>query len=148
MKNMTLKGRGITGGIAEGEALVTGEAFSFAHGLDPVTGELTDAEIRDWVGQNAKGKVLVFPYGKGSSLGGLYICQAANRGNAPAAVINVKTDPVIAVGFLLCGILYQQRIPVVDSLEKNPIEAIRTGDRIRVDADRGTVEIIEPTTPG
>ena len=142
MDKVILKGRGITGGTAEGDALVTDMAFSFGHGLDTMTGELTDTEIRDWLGQNVKGKVLVFPYGKGTSSGGLYIMQAVKRGNAPAAVINVKTDPICATGFILAEMLYDKKIPIVDQLQQNLTEIIKTGDRVKVDGDRGVVEVI------
>jgi len=142
MDRMTLKGRGITGGLAEAEALVTDMPFSFGHGLDTNTGELIDTEIHDLYGQNVKGKVLVFPYGKGTSSGGLFIMQAIKRGNAPAAVINIKTDPICATGFILAEILYNKKIPVVDQLQQNMAEIIRTGDRVKVDGDRGVVEVI------
>ncbi len=140
MSVIKLKGRSITSGVAEGEAMVTNEALGFSHGLDPTTGQIGDSG-HEWFGKSVKGKVLVFPYGKGSTTGGLYILEAAKRGNAPAAVINVETDPVIAAGFILVKILYDEKIPVIDRLEQNPIKLIKTGDRVKVDADNGVVEI-------
>ena len=140
MNKTTIKGRGITSGVAEGEAMVTSEPFGFSHGLEPNTGRISD-EGHEWVGQNVKAKVLVFPYGKGSTSGGLYILEAAKQGNTPAAVVNVETEPVIAAGFIMTEILYNKKIPVVDRLEQNPIEVIRTGDWVKVDADKGIIEI-------
>lgn len=140
MNKVTLKGRSITSGIAEGEAMVTSEPFGFANCVDPTTGTIFD-KSHEWLGRNVRVKVLVFPYGKGSSSGGLYILEAVKRGNAPAAVITLETDPVIAAGFIMAEILYDKKIPVIDKLERNPIEVIKTGDRVKVDANNGIIEI-------
>ena len=139
MKKIAFKGRGITGGIAEGEAMVSQQAFGFSHGLEPDTGRISD-ESHEWQGKNVRGKVLVFPFGKGSTSGGLYILEAVKLGNAPAAVINLEVDPVTAGGFIIAKILYGIEIPVIDRVTPDPIKAIKTGDRVRVDASQGTIE--------
>ena len=59
----------------------------------------------------------------------------AKRKTAPAAMINVESEPIIAVG---AAIGY---IPLMDRLEKNPLEVIATGDHVKMDGDRGIVEI-------
>ena len=142
MKNkIIMKGRKINGGLAEGKALVTKLPFGFTHGVDPVTGEITDVR-HDLRGENLRGKVLVFPYGKSSSSGGLYILEAARCGNAPAALINVETEPVIGAGFIMADLIYNKKIPVIDRLDQNPTEVIKTGDYVKVDGDKGTVEVI------
>lgn len=140
--NIKIKGRSISRGIGEGEAMVTGQPLGFSHGLDPTTGQVSD-HSHEWLGNSIKGKVLVFPYGKGSATGGLYILEAIKQGNAPAAVINLETDPVIAAGFILADVIYDVEIPVIDRLEKNPIEFIKTGDWIRVNANVGFIEICQ-----
>jgi len=63
-----MKGRGVAPGRAEGEAVVSRRPFMFAHGIDPGTGDVTDVRS-DIAGRNLKGKVLVFPSGKGSTTG-------------------------------------------------------------------------------
>jgi len=140
METITLEGRNITGGVAEGEALVTNQTFGFSHGIEPTTGRISD-EMHEWLGKNVKGKVLIFPYGKGSVTGGLWVLEAARLDNAPAAVINLEVEPVIAAGFIMAKLLYNKEVPVVDHLEKNPIELIKTGDWVRVDADNSIVYI-------
>jgi uncharacterized protein len=142
MQNINLKGRGITGGVIEGEAIVSREPMSFSHGLDPNTGKVTDSS-HEWLGKDIRGKVMVFPYGKGSTTGSLYILEAAKRGNVPAAVINLETDPVIAGGFILASVFYDKQIPVIDRLEQNPIEIIKNGDWVKVDGNTGTVEVVQ-----
>lgn len=141
MAELTLKGRAITKGVAEGEALVTKSFFGFTHGVDPKTGEITD-ERHEWRGQNMKGKVLVFPFGKSSSSGGLWILETARCGNAPAAIINVEAEPIIGTGCLMAAMFYDKAIPLVDRLDQHPCEVIKTGDYVRVDADKGVVEVL------
>lgn len=139
---IVLKGRGIAGGVAEGEALVTHQFFGFTHGVEPTTGRISDVR-HEWVGQNMKGKVLVFPYGKSSTSGGLFILETVRCGNAPAAVINIETEMVIGAGFIMAKILYKKEIPVVDRLNQNPLEVIKSGDYVKVDANKGLVEVIK-----
>lgn len=142
-EKLVLTGRGITAGVAEGEAIVSKESFGFTHGLEPSTGQVVDKR-HEWMGRNVKGKVLVFPSGKSSTTGGQFICEAIRLGNAPAAIVNVETEPVIGAGFILANILYNKDVPVVDRLDRNPVEVIKTGDWVRVDADNGIVKVIKP----
>lgn len=139
-KKIILKGRKINGGVAEGTALVTKHPFGFTHGVDPLTGDITDVR-HDLKGKNIKDKILVFPYGKSSSTGGLYILETTRCGNAPAALINVETEPVIGAGFIMADLIYNKKIPVIDHLDQDPTETIRTGDYLKVDGDRGIVEV-------
>jgi predicted aconitase with swiveling domain len=135
-----LKGRGLVGGIGEGEAYVTLFPFGFTHGVRPATGEVCD-ERHEWRGLNVKKKVLVFPFGKSSSSGAIWILETVRAGNAPAAIINVEAEPIIGAGCLLAGILYGRPIPLIDRMDKNPCKVIRGGDYVRVDARKGVVEI-------
>lgn len=135
-----LRGRSITRGVAEGKAMVTRQFFGFTHGVEPFTGTVCD-ERHEWLGQNIKGKVLVFPYGKSSSSGGLFILETIRSGNAPAALINREVEPVIGAGFIMAKIFYNREIPAMDRFDQDPLEIIENGDFIRVDADHGIVEI-------
>jgi uncharacterized protein len=141
MDKIILKGRGLTNGVVEGEALVTTQSFGFSHGVDPTTGKIGD-ERHELRGQSLKGKVFVFPYCKGSSTNGLFILELVRCGNAPAAVINIDTEPSTGAGFIMGEIFYKKTVPIVDHLDKNPTEVIQTGDWVRVDAAKGTVEVI------
>ena len=141
MSRIILKGRGITSGVAEGEALVADQPFGFSHGVDPATGQVEDRR-HPWLGRNVKDRVLVFPCGKSSTSGGLFILEMARCGNAPAAVINLDTEPVIGAGFIMAEVFYNKVVPVVDSLDRDPFQLIKDGDWVRVDADRGIVEVL------
>jgi predicted aconitase with swiveling domain len=134
-----LEGRGITKGKAEGEAVVTREPISFWGGLDRETGEIVDRN-HELAGVNVKGKILVFPTGKGSTGGSRTLYASAKKGTAPAAIINVKAESIIATGAIVAG------IPLVDRLDKDPITTIETGDYVWVDADTGIVLIEKKKT--
>ncbi|PVX27019.1 MAG: hypothetical protein CW716_04470, partial [Candidatus Bathyarchaeum sp.] len=65
---MELKGRIISKGIAEAEALTTTMPISFYGGVDPETSEILE-KGHELQGKQIKGKILVFPNGKGSTVG-------------------------------------------------------------------------------
>jgi len=133
---MILKGRKVMGGIAEGEALVSMDSVSFYGGVDPVTGIIIDPGHSN-KGDNIMGKIFVFPTGKGSTVGSYVIYRMAKLGTAPAAIINVETEAILATGCVISD------IPLVDKLDQDPLKVIKTGMRIRVNADDGTVEILD-----
>ncbi len=127
---MILKGRKVAKGTAEGEALVSTEGISFYGGVDPETGIVAE-KGHPLEGQSVTGKVLVFPTGKGSTVGSYVIYDMSKRGTAPAAIVNKEIETIIAVGAIISG------VPCVDRID---IEKIKNGDRVRVDGDNGTVE--------
>lgn len=133
---MILKGRRVMGGVAEGEALVSSEPVSFYGGVDPVTGCVTEPG-HCCCGENITGKVFVFPTGKGSTVGSYVIYRMKKLGTAPVAIINVETEAILATGCVISD------IPLVDKLDHDPIEVIKTGARVRVRADEGIVEIVD-----
>ena len=139
---VTLRGRGLGGGTAEGEALVTKQFFGFTHGVIPATGEISDVH-HEWRGLNLKGKVIVFPKGKSSSSGGVWILETARCGNLPAAIVNVDAEAITGAGCILAKMAYGKPIPLVDRLDKDPCETIKSGDFVRVNGDTGVVEILK-----
>ncbi len=120
--------------MTEGEALVTRQAITFLGGVDPDTGMVVE-NGHEIEGRSISGKILVFPRGKGSTVGVYTIYGMKKKGTAPAGIINVKSEQVIATGAII------SEIPMLDSLEENPIEAIKTGDRIKINADEGYIEV-------
>jgi predicted aconitase with swiveling domain len=128
---MILKGRKVAKGSAEGEAIVSTEGISFYGGVEPETGKVVEKD-HPLEGQSVKGKVLVFPTGKGSTVGSYALYDMKKRGNAPAAIINKEIETIVAVGAII------SEIPCLDQID---IQKIKNGDRVKVDADKGTVEI-------
>ena len=129
-----LKGRSISKGYAEGEALVCREPVGFNFGIDVANGTITEYN-HELFGRSVKDKILLFPHGKGSTGGSYVVYQLAKNKTGPKAIINMTTETIIAVGAIMGG------IPVIDSLEKNPYDLISDGDHVKVDADQGFVVI-------
>jgi uncharacterized protein len=127
-----LRGRSIHPGCAEGQALVSRMGISFFGGVDPDTGIVVE-KGHDLEGKSVAGKVLVFPTGKGSTVGSYTLYRLRKAGAAPAAILNAECEPITAVGCIIA------EIPCVDRL---PIAEIRDGVRLRVDADHGKVEYL------
>ena len=140
-RGVVLRGRGIIGGIAAGEALVSTQAFMFPHGIDPKNGVIVDKR-HELYGQSIAGKVFVFPFGKGSTSAATWILETVRNNAGPAAIINESTEPIIATGMILAEIFYDKKIPVVDNLERNPLKIIKTGDYVKVDGNKGIVEVV------
>ena len=128
---MKLEGRRIYEGIAEGEAIVTKDAISFYGGVDPDTGEVVEVG-HELEGQSITGKVLVFPTGKGSTVGSYTMYRMMKSSTAPAAIVNEQIDTIIAVGCIISG------IPCVDRIN---IGNIKTGQKLIVNGSEGTVEV-------
>lgn len=124
------RGRVIRPGKAEGEALVSPEPIGFLGGVDPETGWVVEPG-HPLEGQSVAGKILVFPTGKGSTVGSYTLYRLARNGLAPAAIINRESEPIVAIGAIMAD------IPMVDQV---PIEEIRTGQRVLVDGEWVWVE--------
>ena len=129
---MKLLGRKIFSGTVEGEALVSQMGISFYGGVDPHTGVILE-KGHDLEGQSIAGKVLVFPSGKGSTVGSYTLYRLKANSMAPAAVVNAETETITAVGCII------SEIPCVDRIE---IGKLKSGMRLRVDGDAGVVEVV------
>jgi len=131
---MNVKCHKLAKGCGEGEALVSKDPICF-YLVEPKTGVVRE-KGHQLEGRSVAGKVLVFPTGKASSavqMDGL-VKLLINK-NAPNAMIVTDVEPV------LLGSAVLTKIPLVDRLERNPFEAIRSGDFVKVDADRGSVTV-------
>lgn len=123
----------VSSGCASGEALVTREAISFLGNVDPQTGIVIDPG-HELHGRCIAGKVLIFPGGKGSTVGSYVIYQLKKRGVAPVAMINLRSEPIVAVGAIISG------IPLVDRVPQDML-GIKDGVEVVVDADRELIQI-------
>ena len=134
MREIILKGHRVAKGRAQGEALVSHEPISFLVGVDSETGLIIEKN-HELEGVSVTGKILVFPVGKGSTLGSYRLYEMVRCKTQPKGIINVRADPVITVGAIISN------IPMVDNLDGNPMKLIKTGDYVQLDADRGIVKI-------
>jgi len=123
------QGRKIYAGSAEGEALVTKMGISFFGGVDPDSGIIVERG-HELEGQSIAGKILVFPSGKGSTVGSYTLYRLKVNGISPAAIVNAECETITAVGCIIA------EIPCVDHI---PIEQLVSGQIVQVDGDSGIV---------
>ena len=134
----TISGRAVVPGTAEGIALVSQEPLSLWGGLNAQTGEITDRR-HERSGEIVTGRVFVFPQGRGSSTASAVLLESVKAGKAPAAIINARLDPILALGSILADELYHKPVPVI-VLSQVDFDSIREGDYVMIQPD-GTVHI-------
>ncbi|MHA1839650.1 MAG: DUF126 domain-containing protein [Candidatus Ranarchaeia archaeon] len=122
---MKLKGRKIYHGKVEGEALVTKDSISFYGGVDPESGVIVERG-HELEGHAITGKILVFPSGKGSTVGSYVLYQMAKNGKGPKGLILKECEAIVAVGCII------GEIPCIDEID---IGKIASGMHVTIDAD-------------
>jgi len=129
-----IKGHTIKEGCVEGEALVMTMAFSFLGDFDLTTGKVSDLHAQ--AGTIISNKILVFPAGRGSTTGALIGFYAGLFNTGPKGMICREAEPVIAINAVM------NNIPMMDRLEMDPMEHIRTGDWVTLDASNRVVTVV------
>jgi predicted aconitase with swiveling domain len=127
---MDFIGRTIYAGQASGQALVTSHGISFFGGVDPDTGVIVERG-HELEGRSIVGRILVFPSGKGSTVGSYTLYRLKHNGLAPAAIINSECETITAVGCIIA------EIPCVDLV---PIDKLKNGVRITIDGETVMVQ--------
>ena len=141
MREIVIKCVPVSQGISQGDALVTKQPICLYDSLDPKSGRIINRR-HDLYGKNVSGKILIFPRGIGSSTSAATILEASRCNKVPKAIVNLETEPIIAVGAILSGKMYGRTIPIVHRPERNPADLIKTYDLIRVDANHGLIELL------
>jgi len=133
---MKIRGRSISKGIATGKALISKHKISFLGAVDPVRGIIIDKSL-DIYGKSITNRILIFPGGKGSTVGSYVLYQLKKHEKGPHAIINRRADTIVAVGAIIA------EIPAVDSLEIDPIEGelIEEGEEVLVNGTEGYIEL-------
>ena len=127
-----MKGRIISPGKCKGEAIVSRDPIGFYGGVDPKTGIVIEKN-HPLEGKSIKNKILVFPCGKGSTVGSYVIYGLKKNNVSPIGIINEETETIVATGVILAG------IPCIDKVD---IDNIKDGDLIELDADKGIIRIL------
>ena len=127
---MIIKGRIIKEGKVEGEAIVSSEPIGFFGGIEPDTGVVIE-KGHELEGKNIRGKILVFPTGKGSTVGSYILYRLKKNNVAPIGIINEECEPIVAVGAIISD------IPCVDKIK---INKIKTGDKIKIEGENVIIE--------
>ena len=123
--------RPIAKGIAEGSVLVSQEPITFFGGVDPETGTVIEKN-HPLNGQSISGRALVFPTGKGSTVGSYVLYRLARNGKAPKGIVCQEAEPIVAVGAIISD------IPMVDRPEDYQFE---TGQWIHIDGEKGSITV-------
>lgn len=131
---VVLVGHPGVGQIVDGEALVSPEGFSARYDLDRTTGVIS-RESHPLYGRSIAGKVFVCPLAKGGFATSWALLDLKARGLAPVAMLFGWANPVMVQGAVLAG------VALMDQLTPDPMAAIRTGDRVRVDPRSARVEV-------
>jgi len=137
VRKIVIGGRGLVEGYGGGELLVSPEPISFYGGVDPLTGVVREPN-HPLEGKSIAGKILVFPRGKGSTVGSYVLLSLKDRGKAPAGIVNIRSEPIIIVGCVLA------EVPLMDRPDKNPLEVLKSGmwGRITVQGRKARLEVI------
>lgn len=133
--SIIMHGRSIVQGKVRGTALVSSEPIGFLGGVDPETGTVTEPG-HPLEGRDIGGRVLVFPSGKGSTVGSYTLYRLAANRLAPLAIINAVSEAVVAVGAIISD------IPMVDLVD---VTEFQDGDVVMLDG--GTVVIERTPVP-
>jgi predicted aconitase with swiveling domain len=131
---IVLTGHPGVGECVEGEALVSPEGFSARYDLDRATGVIS-RESHPLFGRSIAGKVLVCPLAKGGFATSWALLDLRSRGLAPVAMLFGWANPVMVQGAVMAG------VALMDQLAPDPLDVIRTGDRVRVDPQAARVEV-------
>lgn len=130
---MRIKGRTVSKGIAKGEVILSKEPITFLGGVDPKTGVVIE-KGHELEGKSVAGKILIFPTGKGSTVGSYVIYQMKKNGTAPVGIINSKAEQIVASGALI------SEIPMIHDLEVDALDFFKEGEFVVINADKGYVE--------
>ncbi|HZW85560.1 MAG TPA: DUF126 domain-containing protein [Nitrososphaerales archaeon] len=136
----TFRGRTLVQGEATGEAVMSARAFTFAHGVEPSSGLVTDIRS-DVRGANVRGKVLLYPHGKGSTTASSWFLETVREGNHPVAIVTSSVDLSAVIGSVMAKLLYGRTIPVVSGV--SPGNSIKSGMRLSVGGEDATVTVLE-----
>jgi predicted aconitase with swiveling domain len=136
MRPTRIAGRGVVGGRAEGDAVVSRVPLCFRTEYDPATGSVIGLR-HPLYGHNLRGKVLIIPSTKGSCGNSVSFSTGCKEGNAPAALVCVRREPLAVLSCVVNG------VPLVCDVSEEIFAQVATGDRVLVDADRGVVRITQ-----
>lgn len=127
-----IRGRSISRGKGSGSLLVSPAPISFLSGVDPETGVIVE-KGHPLRGTCIAGRVLAFPFGKGSTVGSYVLYALSRNGHAPAAIVNTEAEAIIATGAIIGG------IPMIDRIDV-PLSRLATGVPVTIDGDTGIME--------
>lgn len=130
---MKIKGKVIFAGEAQGETLVSREAISFLGGVDPESGVIKE-EGHPLEGESLKGKILILPGGKGSTVGSYVLYQMKKNAVAPEGIFSLRGGEMMASGAIISA------IPMLFE-PKGELLSLPSGKKARLNAREGYIEV-------
>ena len=134
MADRVIRGHVGIGTKVAGEALVADDNFSARYDLDRVKGVFS-RPTHKLVGQSYVGKVLVLNVAKGGVATAWMLREMEARGMCPLALLLNFANPIMAQGAAFGD------VALIDRFEVDITSAIRTGERVTVDPETGTVTV-------
>jgi cis-L-3-hydroxyproline dehydratase len=144
MSEISLKGRSLVAGSAQGQLLYADMGLSFWGGVEPFTGEVIDRH-HPLSGQIITGRVLAIPSGRGSCTGSSVLLELILNGHAPAALVFERVEDILTLGVLIAEQMFGHSIPVI-SLGEAGFAALRDVSYVRVEDNRVTCFDSPPPT--
>ena len=139
-----IQGKGIVGGKAKGRAIVSERPFGFFGGVNPKTGVVID-KWHELYGESIKGKVFIYPEGRGSTVGAAIILELARTGCAPAAIVNCNIETITAGGGVMAKTFYDVDIPMTAEATASTVtlgDEIDSSYAVVIDGDAGTITVL------
>jgi predicted aconitase with swiveling domain len=140
-----LKGRSLSKGIVEGEAIVTNQPFSItAAFMFPLIQSSRKCKVADRTHElyktDVKDKVLIFPYPIGTTTLGFVLLETIVRKIGPKAIICEKAEPLMSSGAVIARIFHNIHFPIVDQIDFRELEKIENGTLVKVNGNEGLIE--------
>ncbi len=110
--SISLTGRSLVAGAAEGALLFADVGLSFWGGVDPYSGEIIDRH-HPLSGEYLAGRVLAIPSGRGSCTGSSVLMELISNGHAPAALVLAEPDEILTLGVLVAQTIFERSLPVL-----------------------------------
>ncbi|MBA7507376.1 hypothetical protein ES706_06095 [subsurface metagenome] len=142
-----LKGRSLSRGIVEEEAIVTKQPFSISAAFTfPLVQFSKKCKVADRTHElykkDVKDKILIFPYPIGTTTLGFVLLEVIVRKIGPKAIICEKGEPLMSSGAVAAEIFFDLQFPIIDQIDFSELEKIENGTIVRVNGNDGTIEII------
>ena len=138
-----MSARRLVSGNASGPVLKLDDPLSFWGGFDSASGKVID-RFHPQHGVCLSGAILFMERGRGSSSGASVLAEAIRLGTAPAAIILLEDDAIIATGALVAQMLYQIDCPVIAIDDLAEWQRLSALPRLEVDAGTATGVITQP----
>ncbi|ECG6808058.1 TPA: aconitase X swivel domain-containing protein [Salmonella enterica subsp. enterica serovar Muenchen] len=129
---MNLQARSLNPGHVDAKVFLVEQVFSFIGDFDPLTGTLLIPHHPRY-GESLAGKILVCPGGKGGTMAPFVIYEAFQRGNAPAAIICNRADPILFESAMAID------IPIFDSFSEDVLTLFKNGQRVTINGHHITI---------